>query len=169
MVRVRGILILLLNWSYLWMEAAVVVERSNSFNSNIDWIAHGIERSSPRRAIRFRRLSYVNSINSIVREALRMRTSTFVNSLHIYVSIDSFSRMTTRERASIDIYISTDMSTDTHTYRSALTHTHTHRHTHYRYGNGLIAICHSSEDWSYSHIGPKGSFATYTIGLTETV
>ncbi len=42
-------------------EATVVVERSNSFNSNIDWIVHGsIEGSRPHVGFVF---GYVNSVD----------------------------------------------------------------------------------------------------------
>ncbi len=40
------------------LKAAVVVERSNSSNSGIDWIVHGIEGSSPHVSIRFSIVSF---------------------------------------------------------------------------------------------------------------
>ncbi len=65
--------------------AAVVVERSNSFISDIDWTVHGIECSSPCPN---------DDSFSRMRERLRsfgLRTLTFfVNGLRIYMRINRF-------------------------------------------------------------------------------
>ncbi len=111
-------------------EAAVVVERSNSFISNIDWIARyrGFEtawRHSFSTVFRF----VFGHVYSVDREAsiddwlrMRMRDPTFVNSLHI----NRFFLAHARE-ASINIYIQT--YTDIIHYRSTFTdYRHTHRH-----------------------------------------
>ncbi len=109
-------------------KAAVVVERSNSFNSNIDWIAHGIDRwFEPAWCRRIRRF-FFGHVNSVDREAsigfdcACALEYSIVNSLHINRFVFG---LITREAS---INISTD-NRHIH-YRSALTHTHTHTQTH---------------------------------------
>ncbi len=77
----------------MWKQATVVVERSNSFNSNIDWIAHGsIDGSRPHGGNRFRFVfGHVNSVDREASIRLRMRISN-IRSLTAYLLIDdSFS------------------------------------------------------------------------------
>ncbi len=69
------------------IQATVVVERSNSFNSNIDWIVHGsIDGSRPHVGDSF--------------SGLRMRNLEFsiVNGLHINRRIHSFINIYTDNR-----------------------------------------------------------------------
>ncbi len=126
----------------LW---AVVAERSNSSNSDLDRGIVPRHRSIDRWfETAWRRFSFSATLIAWT-ERLNAHAQRIINRsiVNARILIDSFSRM--RERL---LLISTDMSTDTHTYRSAL-HTHTHRHKHLQI-------------WSFSNMplfrGPAASF-----------
>ncbi len=114
-----------------------MVERSNSFNSNIDWIVHGIDGSRPHTGILFRFVvrSFASFSATLIAWTERLRSFVrfefvcmyayriVVNGLHINRFVFG---LITREAS---INISTD-NRHIH-YRSAFnTHTHTHTQTH---------------------------------------
>ncbi len=118
----------------------MVVERSNSFNSNIDWIVHGIEGSSPHAAFVFDRRFVFGHVYSVDREASFRFDCACAWEVRIVVNGLRVNRLVFAHAREASINIPTD--TDIHTDRP-LTHTHTHTN---------IQTLHSTDTRSYSNM-----------------
>ncbi len=122
------------SWLTLSKMATVVVERSNSFNSNIDWIVHGIGGSRPHASLFVSFVSFSAALIAWTERPRSFRICMYV--YRIVVNGLRVNRFVFAHAREASINIPTD--TDTYITDRPLTHTHTHTNTQTQHTTDLV-------------------------------